>query len=92
MIPKPKYRALRKRVKAVIDKQLVEDRAFIAVEKYWFKLHGLSDRELDEAWPHIVKDLGLVDDGTGYDTFTLPGHGIMENVDELYHRVVKEKK
>ena len=73
MIDKTLYKRLRKNVQASIDEQ--KDRGFIAITPKHFSGPGLSPRVLREAWRYIAKDLGLVDDGTGTGTWTVPGKG-----------------
>ena len=76
MIDKSKYKKLKKHVQERLMEQAGS--SFIAVDKsfLYHSLRGvINGREIDEAWKYIVKDLGLVDDGTGTNTWTLPGRG-----------------
>lgn len=88
VIPKPIYKQVVKAVQAQLDEQLADSqRAFVALSKGWFSMmqvyeHGrarpIRRQELDKAWPYIIKELGLVDDRTRTQTYTLPGHGILD--------------
>lgn len=98
MIPKPKYKRLLKAVKAELDNQHGND--FIAITQGRFSIglkvkmgdreQFITDREVAEAWPYIVKELGLVDDGTKTDTWTLPGHGITPEAIEQMKATIKD--
>jgi len=73
MIDKSKYKRLRKRVKAALEEQ--NDSSFDSVQVWHFYglMRDISDREIDVAWPHLMRDLSMVDDGTGTGTFARRG-------------------
>lgn len=85
MLPRPEYRKLRRFIVKQIEDQ--KDNSFIAISKgmmesflphIGIRIHGSRyERSVvwNKAWSHICKDLGLVDDGTNTNTFTLPGRG-----------------
>lgn len=83
MIPKPKFKAILKYAKFIIDQYAEQsESSFFGVSHS--KIFGIaridvggrtvtvSDREAAEAWPYIVKELGLVKDS--YGEWTLPGY------------------
>ncbi len=78
MIARTKYKALLRRVKFHIG----QHREVSYCPTMWmldgeYQINGqgvyISRNEVDGAWPHIAKALGLVDDGTGSNTWTMPG-------------------
>lgn len=84
MIERSKYRKLRKAVATQIKEQL--DRDFIAINKKFFITPEIAKHEVNAAWPYVARELGLVDDGTGCDTWTIPGRGIFPLRDEAFFR------
>jgi hypothetical protein len=74
MIPRPDYRKLRRLVQQEL--KLQESALFIAITQGRFSSFGVHPKQIDKAWPHLMKELGLVDDGTKTSTWTLPGRGI----------------
>ena len=83
MIERSKYKKLRKAVQIQIEEQA--DRGVVVVTKARSRdISGLHQNEIQEAWPHIVREFGLVDDGTGTSTWTLLGKGLMQNLDRAF--------
>lgn len=74
---RPEFRKLIKLVQTELEKQ--KDKPFVAINKGFFTF-AFHRREVEKAWPSVAKQLGLVDDGTGTDTWTLPGRGV-----QLHH-------
>ncbi len=78
MIDRSKYRKLRKAVTAELVNQA--GAPFIAITRGQFTIYrDISSRDVYAAWPYLSKDLGLVDDCTHTDTWTLPGRGFMDH-------------
>ena len=75
MIDKTKYKRLRKFVAQEVRLQK-EEGPLVAITRGHMQMmlssFPLSRDELNIAWPHLVNDLGLVDDGSGTDTWTVP--------------------
>lgn len=80
MVPRPKYKAMLKRAKSFIDQMAESPGPFGVSASLVFscvrinvngKLEGVSREEAVEAWPHITKQLGLVQDD--YGEWSLPG-------------------
>ena len=78
MLSKPLYKQLLKRIQAEVVDQ--KQQSFVAITKGLFvlcafevnhQLVRINRRDLDAAWPSIMRALGLVDDGTRTDTWTL---------------------
>lgn len=69
----PEYKKLVESLRQCIEEQ--RNAPFVAISK--MDCAYLAPRaRLDEVWPRIVRELGLVDDGTGTQTYTLPGRGL----------------
>lgn len=43
-----------------------------------------SRKQIEEAWPSLCKDLGLVDDKTGTNTYTIQGFDLYKWVEEKH--------
>jgi len=81
IMPKPTYIAFRQRVKRVVDEQVKNDRG-VSIDSGRFSLGGvevngrivnLPMKDIEAVLPKIMSDFGLVDDGTGTNTWTMPG-------------------
>jgi hypothetical protein len=69
-----KYRKLRASLEKELQKQSTE--GFISVSpSFLAAITGTPWREVDAAWPALVKDCKLVLDGTGLQSWTRPGQG-----------------
>lgn len=84
MVPRPKYKAMLKRAKHVIDQLAESPGPFGINARSVFSLSGVkvrgemvrvTEREAFDAWPYICKDLGLVMDSFG--EWTLPGRELL---------------
>jgi hypothetical protein len=83
MLNRPEYKKLVAAVRRSLKEQQTSGQPFIAITK-GFHSHLIGPQcprhEFDLAWPRVMKELGLVDDGTHTDTWTLPGKGLMQNL------------
>jgi len=69
------------------DIEAQKSQGFVAITKGFlpnvFTIQGrqivISSKEIEKEWPSLMKEVGLVDDGTGYDTWTLPGRSITDH-------------
>lgn len=72
MLNRPDYKKLVKRVREQVEEQLSQP--FVAITQGIFSF-GFPHHDFKESWPKVMKELGLVDDGTNTNTWTKPGHG-----------------
>lgn len=97
MIPKPKFKAMVKYAKFIID-QYAEHPGPFGVNatnvfafgrvKVGSEYQNVSDQDANEAWPYIVRELGLVRDQ--YGEWTLPGREItQESLQETMNQFLK---
>lgn len=84
MLNRPDYKKLIKLLKLHIEDQ--KPSGLIAITKglLSFNFHG---RDFEQSWPRALKECGLVDDGTGTETFTIPGYGLMDQAKTIPLRV-----
>jgi hypothetical protein len=68
----PEYKKIVERLRQCIEEQ--RNAPFIAINK-WHAGRDVPFSVLDKVWPKLMLELGLVDDGTGTQTYTLPGRG-----------------
>jgi len=81
MIPKPKYKAMVRHARRIVEQYAEHPGPFGVNPSIVFgsmsaasvngQAQRVSDREVKEAWPYIVKEIGLVQDMWG--EWTLPG-------------------
>lgn len=79
VLDRPTYKALRKNVKHCVD-EMIKDHGNVSIQPTWFmsvkvgnRMISLSDHDIDAVWSKIASDLGLVDDGTNTNTWTMSG-------------------
>lgn len=88
---RPDYKMLLKEVSRLIASQKADGRNVAITQGVFTQVGGkrLNNKDVEAAWPSVVKALGLVDDGTaalskamGYGalaiTWTVPGSGYLE--------------
>lgn len=75
MLNRPDYKKLVKRMKAHIEDQKPSGLVAITKGLFTYEFHG---HDFEQSWPRALKECGLVDDGTGTETFTVPGYGFLE--------------
>jgi hypothetical protein len=75
MLNKPDYKRLVKLLKKDIEEQ--KQSGLVAVTKgiYTYSFRGW---DFEQSWPRALKECGLTDDGTGTETYTLPGYSFYE--------------
>ena len=80
MLNRPEYKRLVKQVRKDLDEQMA-DQPFVAISQgmYSLQFRGKDRVGFKESWPKVMKELGLIDDGTGTDTWTKRGLSILDN-------------
>lgn len=84
ILDRPTYKALRRSVKRYID-EMFKDYGYISIQPTYFtsvkvndRSVGLGDKTVIAVWGKIASDLGLYDDGTGSNTWTVKGKEMPE--------------
>ena len=84
------------RLKKAIQKELIDQKEdpFVAITSRMFS-SLFSQQQLKADFKNACTSLGLVDDRTGYNTFTLPGQSILNrhnvrSVSELEQKIISD--
>lgn len=84
-VPKAKYKAMLRHARFLLKQYMEHPGPFDFSPKMFFSLarlrvgdrvESVSDREVELAWPHIVKELCLIPAGYGPDLWTVSGRKV----------------
>lgn len=89
MLNRPEYKKLVATIRDAVEEMKTEHVSIVAITKEHFSYITRSHRDFDESWPRVMKELGLVDDGTGTETWTVPGYGLHDRAPEYKKDVEK---
>jgi hypothetical protein len=95
MLNRPEYKRLTRLVKASLEDQKKSGNGLIAITQGFYSMGFSSRRDFAQSWPKLMKELGLVDDGTGTHTYTLAGHGfrdVYSDADEIIAEIKKGRR
>lgn len=88
MLNRPEYKRLVKHVRSMIEEQKATGNGLVAITRGFVGFP--RTRDFEESWPRAMAELGLVDDGTGTNTYTIKGHGfrdLYQDADQIIDEV-----